>query len=127
MATFPTWVKLVPRDGGEMPAPVVVGSEMERGVPKQRRFAADALTAIGVTAVFDNGEQAEKFLDWFYDNTTGAQGGAAWFDFTHPRTGDTEEGQIVNGDIGELRPLGTQAGSRWARQFQIRYVRSTYP
>ena len=125
MATFPTWVKLAPRDGGERPSPVVVRSEMERGVPKQRRTAADSLVTIGVTAVFDNGDQAEKFLTWFYDNTTGAQGGAAWFDFVHPRTGATEEGQIVGGDIGELRPLGTQAGSRWVRSFQIQYLRST--
>lgn len=126
MATFPTWVKIVPRDGGESPAPVVARSEMERGVPKQRRVAADALVTLGVTAVFSDAGQAEKFLDWFYDNTTGAQAGAAWFDFTHPRTGDTESGQIVNGDIGELRPLGTQAGSRYMRAFQIQYVRSTY-
>lgn len=122
MATFPSWVKLVPRDGGERPTPVVVRSEMERGVPKQRRIAADSLVTLGVTAVFDNAAKAEEFLDWFY---TDAQAGALWFDFTHPRTGVVESGQILGGDIGELRPLGTQAGSRYVRSFQIQYLRST--
>lgn len=121
---FPSWVNLAPRDGGESNSPVVLRSEMERGVPKQRRFAADSLVTIGVTAVFKNGDEAEKFLTWFYD-PDGANAGAAWFDFVHPRTGQTESGQIVGGDIGELRPLGTQAGSRWARSFQIQYMRST--
>lgn len=122
MATFPKWVKLVPRDGVERPAPVIVRTEMERGVPKQRRIAADALVMLNVTAVFDNGDRAEDFLDWFYGE---AQAGVAWFDFTHPRTGETLSGSIPGGEIGELRPLGTQAGSRYARSFQIQYMRST--
>ena len=91
-------------------------------MPKQRRVAADSLVTIAVTAVFDNGAQAEKFLTWFYGE---AEGGAAWFDFKHPRTGVTEQGQIVGGDIGELRPLGTHPTSRYTRSFQIQYVRST--
>lgn len=122
MPAFPSWVQIVPRDAGELLASVVVRSDMERGVAKQRRIAADAIATIAITAIFTSAQRAEDFVDWFYDDIAA---GAATFDFVHPRTGATVQGRIVGGDIGELRPLGTVAGSRWSRSFSIEYVRST--
>jgi len=53
--------------------------------------------------------------------------GAAFFDLVHPRTGATVQARVLGGDIGQVRPLGTRAGSRYARSFQLEYVRSTLP
>lgn len=124
MATFPSHVKLVPRDNGESHASVVQSSDMERGPPKRRRVAADALTTLRITAVFDNAQRAEDFLTWFRQEINM---GADSFDFTHPRTKQVLEGWIAGGDIGELRPLGAQESTRYARSFQIQYMWSTLP
>lgn len=122
MATFPNWVQLVPMDNLEQRTPVVARSEMERGVPKQRRIAADSLVTLPLTAVFANAQRAEDFEVWF---DTEANAGAAFFDFVHPRTGLTVQARIVGGDIGQLRPLGSRPRSRYARSFQVEYLRST--
>jgi hypothetical protein len=124
MPAFPTWVQVVPLDSAEQMKPVVLRSEMERSIPKQRRIAADTLGTLPVTAVFQNAQRATEFEDWFF-NEAGA--GAAFFDWVHPRTGATVQARIVGGDIGQLRPLGSRPNSRYARSFQVEYVRSTLP
>ena len=122
MPAFPTWVQVVPGDITAQPAPVVLRSEMERGLPKQRRVAADSLVTMSVTAIFKNAQLADAFETWFYGD---AQAGAAFFDWVHPFTGATVQARVVGGDIGQLRPLGTREGARYVRAFQLEYLRST--
>lgn len=119
MATFPSYVKLGWRDTGEKPTPVVLRSEMERGVARQRRVMADSLVNVPLTAYFDTAADSMAFESWFNGD---ALGGAAWFDFTLPRTGTVVEARVVGGDIGQLKP----STKNWAfseRSFQLEYIR----
>lgn len=121
MATFPAYAHVQFRGAGEQPTPVVVRSEMERGIPKQRRIAADTLVQVPVTLLFRTQADATDFEDWFYDEV---DAGAAWFDWVNPRTGATVQARIVGGDIGRLDPLSNS----WAyaeRSLVLEYVRST--
>lgn len=119
MATFPTYVKLGWRDHAEKPTPVVMRSEMERGIARQRRTAADSVVTVPVTAYFDTAADALAFESWFFGD---ALAGADWFDFTLPRTGTVTLARVVGGDIGPLKP----ATKNWAfseRTFQLEYIR----
>ena len=122
MATFPTNLKVL-INTSETPSPVVISSEMERGVPKVRRIAADAIVVVPVEVIFFNDQQAAEFETWFY-SPTGAQAGAAWFDWTNPRTRTVVQAQIVDGDIGTLVPLADNYRLS-KRAMTLRYVRST--
>lgn len=119
MATFPSYVKLGWRDTAEKPTPVVLRSEMEKGLARQRRVAADSVVTVPVTAYFDTAADSLAFETWFFGDV-GA--GAAWFDFTLPRSGAVTQARVVGGDIGQLKP----ATKNWAfseRTFQLEYVR----
>lgn len=122
MATFPTTLKVL-INTSETPGPVVIESEMERGVPKSRRVAADAIVNVPIEVIFFNDQQAEDFEDWFYD-PAGAAGGSAWFDWINPRTKTTVQAQIVGGDIGALVPMADNYRLS-KRSMVLRYVRST--
>lgn len=120
MATFPSYAHVQLRGAGESPSPVVLRSEMERGVAKQRRFAADSVVKVGVAILFRSAADAASFEDWFYDEIAG---GADWFDWVNPRGGATVEARIVDGNIGTLQPLS----GAWAyaeRELVLEYVRS---
>lgn len=120
MATFPPDLKIL-FDTSEAPAPVVIRSEMERGVPKQRRIAADALVTMPISVIFFTKQQAADFEDWFY---TDIGGGADFFDFTDPRTGVVVQARVVGGELGPLVPLRENYNlSR--RSMTLEYVRST--
>lgn len=121
MATFPN-VQLDWRDLSEKPESVIDRTEMERGIPKQRRVASDARVELAVTVYFDTKAEAIAFEDWFYEDI---DAGAAWFDFLHPRTGAVIPARIVNGEIGELKfqQRTLQASSR---SFKLEYWRSTW-
>ncbi len=120
MAAFPAYVKLGWRDGGEMPTSVVLRSEMERGIAKQRRFAADRTVTMDVTAYFDSAADATNFETWV-DSTI--DGGASAFDFVVPRSGATVSARIVGGDIGKLVP-SNRMWSRTMRSFKVEWQRS---
>lgn len=120
MATFPTYVKLAWRDTGESPRPIVARTEMERGLPKQRRIAADTVVTVPLTCFFDTKADAVAFETWVY---TTLDGGMGWFNWTNPRTGTTVSARIVGGDIGTLQP----ENKTWVyarRSFKIEYVRA---
>lgn len=121
MATFPTYVKLGWRDSAEQLTPVVIRSEVERGVARQRRVAADSVVTVPVTAYFDTAADSLAFEDWFF---TEVAGGAAWFDFTLPRTSAVVQARVVGGDIGQLKPT-TKNWAYSERSFQLEYLRST--
>ena len=122
MPAFPAYVKVGWTDSAEAPRPVVERSEMERGVAKQRRVAADTVVTVPVTLYFDSAADADAFETWFY-SAAGANGGAAWFDFTLPRSGTVVQTRVVGGDLGALKP----SNRTWAmskRQVRLEYVRA---
>lgn len=116
MATFPTYVKIVWPDTSEQHASTVLRSEVERGIPRTRRVAADALVSITVTLQLFTPQRVADFESWFYAH---AMAGAAWFDFTHPRTGATLQGRLV-GAFGPVRQLGNQT---WSLPATLEYIR----
>jgi hypothetical protein len=122
MATLPSYVKLGWRDGSERATPVVLRSEMERGVAKQRRIAADAVVTQTITLYFLTTADSLAFEAWFY-SAAGGNAGAAWFDMKLPRVG-VVSARVVGGDLGTLKPL-TSFWAACERSVQIEYVRAT--
>lgn len=114
---FPLYVKISWQDSGESHKPVVERSEMERGIPKQRRINADVLVTVPITLYFDTAVEAADFETWFYTE------GMGWFDFTLPRTGAVVQARIVGGDIGTLKP-SNRTWSMTERQVKLEYVRT---
>ena len=120
MATFPSYAKLAWKDAGEQMRPVVVRSEMDRGVAKQRRSQADTVVTQQVTAFFASAADAASFETWVY---TTINGGMDWFDFVSLRSGATLQCRIVGGDIGTLAP-STRTWARSERSFKLEFVRA---
>lgn len=126
MATFPPDVKCVMGAYEEDRAPVVLRSEMERSVPKQRRMASDTMTTVKVTLQFVSVAHNDTFEAWF-DSQIGS--GTDWFSWTHPRTGAVVQARFVGGVLGPLKPVhGTwRAGlQRCRRDATLEYLRSAY-
>lgn len=122
MATFPPSARYDWRDLSEKPESVVDRTEMERGIPKQRRTASDARVEVAITVHHDTKADAAAFEDWFFDDINAGQ---AWFDFLHPRLGITVQARIVKGELGELKFVNPtlQVSSR---SFKLEYWRSTW-
>jgi hypothetical protein len=120
MAAFPSDLRVLVGTS-EDPSSVVARSEMERGIPKQRRIAADALVTVPIEVLFLTQQQAADFEDWFYDDIGG---GADFFDWRDIRTGSTVEARIVGGKLGALVPVrGAYEVSR--RSMTLEFVRSS--
>lgn len=121
MATFPT-AKFDWQDLSLAPGSVVERSEMERGVPKQRRIASDARVEVAITVMHDTKAEALAFEDWFYDEINAGQD---WFDWPHPMTGTVHQARVVNGELG---PLNFEQKTLEAsnRTLKIEYWRSTW-
>lgn len=120
MAAFPENLKVL-IDTSEEPSSVVIRSEMDRGIPKQRRIAADAIVTVPITVMFFTQQEAVDFEDWFYDDISG---GADFFDWVNPRTGATVQARIVGGQLGALVPL-RDSYHLSQRSMVLEYVRST--
>lgn len=99
MAAFPD-VKYDWSDLSITPEPVTERSEMERGIPKQRRTASDARVEVQMTLRFDTKTEALAFETWFFDTINAGQD---WFDWTHPMTGSVVQARVVNGQLGPLK------------------------
>ena len=122
METFPNYVKVLV-GASEQPKPVVIRSEMERGVPKQRRISSDTMVTVPVNLYFETPQNASDFESWVYSNIGG---GADWFTWVNPRTGSNVQARIVGGDIGSLKSMtGTWSGMS-TRSLNIEYLRSAY-
>lgn len=126
MAVFPASVKCVFGAYEEDRAPVVMRSEMERSVPKQRRMASDTLVQVKVSLQFDSVAHHDEFEHWF-DTEIGS--GSDWFDWKHPRTGVMVQARILGGVLGPIKPLhGTWRPGlqRCRRDTTIEYLMSAY-
>lgn len=119
MATFPIALCTIQLAGNERPAPMVARSEMERGIARQRRTAADSLVQLSLQLGFDSIANVLDFETWFYAD---ALAGAAWFDFTHPRTGSVVQARVVGGDLGALTPMA-ESFRVAERTLTIEYIR----
>lgn len=122
MATWPTGMRYDWRDFSETPEPVVERSEMERGVPKQRRIASDARVEVQLTLHFDTKAEIADFETWFY---TTIKAGQDFFDWPHPRTGATVQARVVGGELGQLTYLRGPL-DKAKRSLKIEYWRSTW-
>lgn len=124
MATMPSYVQISAGSVSEDRAPVVIRSEMERGVPKQRRIASDAMVSVPVVLMFKSSADNDSFEAWF-DSQIGS--GANWFSWTHPRTGAVVQARFVEGRLGALSAVhGTFKRGRCQRSATLEYLRSTY-
>jgi hypothetical protein len=104
MATFPKDVGFLIAGAGENEGPIVERSDMERGVAKVRRVATDPVVTLSGTLLFRSSETLSSFKSWFY-SATGANAGAGWFDWKHPRTGDLLQARFVVGSLGPITPV----------------------
>lgn len=120
MAAFPANLKVL-IGTSETATPVVMRSEMERGVAKQRRISADSIVSIPIEVMFFTKQEAADFETWFYDEING---GADFFDWTDPRTATVVQARIVGGALGALVPMAwNYTLSR--RTMTLEVVRST--
>lgn len=122
MPAFPVGVKIDWRDFSESPEPIADRAEMDRGVPKQRRNASDALVEVTLTAHFDTIAEEADFTAWFYNDIAA---GTAWFDWVHPRSGATLQARFKGGELGPLRVLQKTMQAS-TRTFRLEYVRSAW-
>lgn len=124
MPAFPTAYARLALNPSEDRASVVMRSEMERGVPQQRRIASDAMVAVSCTLYFATQANATAFMSWF-DGQAGS--GALFFDWTHPRTGATVQARFVGGQLGPLTPShGTYKRGHCQRTAVIEYLEPAY-
>lgn len=119
MASFPSYVKIGAQIE-EAPASVVLRSEMERGVPKQRRIAADTLVEQQVTLIFDTKQRSIDWEAWFY---TTINGGVDFFDWLDQRSGTTVQARIKDGKPGALK-LMTHKWAYSQRTLTLEWLRS---
>lgn len=122
MATFPTYVKIL-IGSSESPKSVVVRSEMERGVPKQRRLSSDSMVTVPVDLFFETKQNAIDFETWVYSQIGG---GANWFNWTNPRTAAVVQARIVGGELGALKPATGVWSGMSTRSMNFEYLRSAY-
>jgi hypothetical protein len=123
MAAFPTYAKIASDGFNEAHSPTALRSDMERGMAKQRRTQSTATVTLQVTLLFMSKVDSAAFEDWYY-SPTGAAHGAAFFDFTDPRTGVVRQARVVANSLGPLSTMGGSMLSRTKRTLQIEYLRA---
>lgn len=102
--------------------PAVERSQMERGIPKQRRISSDVRIELALTLYFDSAADLAAFETWFY---TTINAGQDFFDFTHPRTGAALQARFVGGELGEVSYQNRTLGKS-SRPVKLEYWRSTW-
>lgn len=120
MATWPTCPVVLLEGHSEQHAQIAERSEMDRGVPKQRRTQSDVVVTLPLNLLFRTDADANSFEDWYYAST-GAAAGASSFDWTHPRTGVLYQARVVANSLGPLTPLGRGISRR---TIQIEYLKA---
>lgn len=120
MATWPTYPVVLLDGHSEQHAAIAARSDMDRGIPKQRRVQSDVPVVLSVTLLFRTDADANSFEDWYYADT-GAAAGMQSFDWTHPRTGVLYQARVVANSLGPLMPAGRGISRRTV---QIEYLKA---
>lgn len=82
MADFPSALPDPQSDGYEVaPVDQTIRTQMEVGAPRSRRRTAADNDQVSVSWLFTESEMS-TFRAWFTNGTTGAAGGASWFNVT---------------------------------------------
>lgn len=122
MAAFPSYARIALADGSLEHAPVAERTAMERGVPRVRRTASDALVTVNATILLRSTADVLAFEAWYYDRE-GANAGMAWFSWRDPRNAATRSIRVAS--LAQLRPdAGRFRLARWA--CTLEYMRSAY-
>jgi hypothetical protein len=81
MATYPTTLPAPLSDGYQLnPVEQVIRTDMESGYARTRRRTTARIDKFSISFVYTS-TQMDAFRDWF-ESSSGADGGAAWFDVT---------------------------------------------
>lgn len=120
MPIFPSYVTILSDGYGEDHSPVAARTEMDRGIAKQRKTQSDVIIQVPLSLIFDNNVDADAFEDWFYGD---AAAGAAWFDWTDPRTGALRSARAVANTLGPLAPV-SGLFMQTTRKLTIEYLRA---
>lgn len=120
MATFPhSLCGIRFGDHAEQEDTAFLRSEVERGLPRQRRFQADTRVSVPCTLLFNSRANADAWRTW-----VGADGGG-WFDFTLPRTGAVVQARVLGGNLGTLKPRSPDW--EWSeRSIVLEYIRPNF-
>jgi hypothetical protein len=106
-------------DHAEREATMYLRSEVERGLPRQRRFQADSLVTVPCTLLFKSRLNESAWRVWF-----GSDGGG-FFDFTLPRTGQVVKARVIGGNLGTLKPRSPDW--EWSeRSIELEYIRQGF-
>lgn len=117
MASLPDYVIYQLAGYSESFDPSVERTEMERGVPKERRINSRVLMKVNATFIFKSLADANAFEDWYFDTIKRI----GWFTVTNPRVG-MKSMRFEGGNIGDLIPLAPDF-STCVRQVVMEYLR----
>lgn len=96
MATWPAYARLIFEGFEEQPESAVITTPMEEGPAKVRRVKSRVMVSRPAVALFQTRADYLSFVAWFR-SASGANGGAAWFDWRNPVTGTTVSARVVGG------------------------------
>jgi hypothetical protein len=103
VATWPSYAEIVWPSGKEQRQSQIMRTPMEHGPAKQAVIGGGAsATEWPVSVYFASQADWESFLSW-YESTSGAANGAAFFTWTNPR-GNSVSARIKGGDISDAGP-----------------------
>lgn len=112
MATWPSYAKLLVAGYGEESDYGVLRTEMDNSIAKQRARRSTPIVTRDATLYVHGDANKTAFDAWIDDDLNG---GAAWFDWTVPRTNRTVQARIVGGKYH----WGEPAGQVWQATCQI--------
>ncbi len=118
MASFPAYVSVLASGYGEDFDPSIQRTEMERGVPKERRLNSQVLAKVEATLLFDSPADIAAFETWYFQTINRI----GWFDLVHPRTGATVTARFEGARLGRLTPRNPMF-SRATRTVVFEYLR----
>lgn len=103
MATWPTYARLIVAGYGEEADYGVLRTEMDNSIAKQRsRFSKPIVTRDATVVVMSLADK--KSLDAWLG--TDLSGGAAWFTWVEPLTGNSVQARFVAGKLKWGEPQG---------------------
>jgi hypothetical protein len=117
---FPSYAKIAFAGYSDNHANITLRTDMDRGLPKQRKAQSDVLVSVTLQLEFDTVADGVNFETWYYVD---AQAGMAYFDWTDSRTGTLRQARVVAGTLGALTPI-TKTLARTTRTLTIEYLRS---